>query len=280
MPDNIGTSVTQFVENQLATGQNGWTAETLSPGNLPVPQAFITPESVVADVQRAGPTTRRTFSPADFMTQPAALNDPALASRGFNSTPTTAPLTVGASVSAFNNFPAPAFLTDAVNRLNTTQSLRAMEQADFRQQLLDATLSGNFLAAEALRASAVQPGTSVGFGSAVLDPQIGQAALTQSEAAAHESSVRTSALQSATSQEEALRAQLMDVQRDIARVTPAGGQFGGSIIGSQGQSQERFQLQSQQRRIQRELERQQANLAQGGAFRPSGFSSPPIVIGI
>jgi hypothetical protein len=183
-------------------------------------------------------------------------------------------------VSAFNNFPAPAFLAGAVNQLNRTQSLRAMEQADFRQQLLDATLSGNFLAAEALRAAAVQPGTSVGFGSAVLDPNIGQAALTQSEAAASESAVRRGALSSATRQEEVLRQQLTDVQRNLARVTPTSSFGGGSIIGSQGQSNERFRLQSEQRRIQRELERQQANLAQGGAFRPSGFSSPPIVIGI
>jgi hypothetical protein len=153
-----------------------------------------------------------------------------------------------------------------------------MEQADFRQQLLNATLSGNYLAAEALRASAVQPGTSVGFGSAVLDPRIGQAAETQATAAAAESAVRRGALSDATTQERALRSQLEDVQRDLARLP--GQTFGFTPVGTPGQGQQRANLQSEQRRIQRELERQQANLSAGGAFRPSGFSSPPIVIGL
>jgi hypothetical protein len=174
----------------------------------------------------------------------------------------------------------PAFLTNAVDRLNSTQSLRAFDQAEFRQQLLDATLSGNYLAAEALRATAVQPGTSVGFGSAVLDPKIGEATMTAAQAAASESRVRTGALQSATSQEQALRKERDKLQRQITEQAPSTRFGGGGIIGSGPASSERFQLLSQQRRIQEELNRQQKNLAQGGAYRPSGFQSPPIVIGV
>ena len=256
-----------------------YTASTISPGNLKVPSAFVTPELVAENAAKAGPGEVRTFAVEDFLTGEVPLTDPGLASRGFSSAPTTAPLKVGASISAFNNQPVPAFLTDAVNRLNSTQSNRAQQQATFRNQLLDATLSGNFLAAEALRASAVQPGTSVAFGSAVLDPNIGTAALTASEAAAEESAVRTRTLSNASTQEEALRKQLQNVQKDLSRLTPTSGIGGGSVIGSQGAGSQRTQLQSQQRKIQRELERQQSNLAKGGAFQGSGFVSP-IVIGV
>jgi hypothetical protein len=239
--------------------------------------AFITPEQVAKEVSGAPQATPKTFSAEDFMTKPVPLNDPKLASRPFTSTPQV-PKTVGATVSAYSNVPVPPFLQGAIDQLNQTQSLRAMEQADFRQQLLDATLSGNYLAAEALRAAAVTPGSSVGFGSAVLDPNIGRASMTQATAAAQESRARVGALTDATTQEQALRGDLRRVQSELSRLP--GQSFGFSPLGTPSQGQQRVQLQSEQRRIQRELERQQANLAQGGAFRPSGFSAPPIVIGI
>lgn len=274
-----GVDLAAYVTSQMqASAPKGWSDQILSPGNLSVPQAFITPEQVAQRAKEAGPNEVKTFSIEDFMTQPVALNDPKLASRPYTSTPQV-PKTVGATVSAYSNVPVPAFLQGAINQLNQTQSLRAMEQADFRQQLLDATLEGNYLAAEALRASAVSPGASVGFGSAVLDPNIGYSAVIQGNAAAAESSARRAALTEATTQESSLRNQLSKVQGELSRLPSQ--TFGFSPIGiSSSQGQQRAQLQSEQRRIQQELDRQRDRLAAGGAYRPSGFASPPVVIGL
>lgn len=273
-----GVDLAGYVMSAMrAAAPQGWNDQILSPGNLSVPQAFVTPESVARDAQGQGPAQVRTFSPSDFMTQPVPLNDPKLASRPYTSTPQV-PTAVGATVSAYSNVPIPAFLQGAISQLNQTQSLRAMEQADFRQQLLDATLSGNYLAAEALRASAVSPGASVGFGSAVLDPNIGYATMTQAQAAAAESNTRRAALSEATTQERALRGQLERVQSELASMP--GQTYGFSPLGVPGQGERRANLQSEQRRIQQELERQRDRLSAGGAYRPSGFASPPVVIGI
>jgi hypothetical protein len=73
-------------------------------------------------------------------------------------------------------------LTNAVNQLNQGQSQQAMMQSEYRQKLLNAVLSGNYLAAEALRASSVGPGSSVSFGQAVVPPQVGQAAVINAQA--------------------------------------------------------------------------------------------------
>lgn len=270
-----GVDVAGYVQAQLSNRQNGWSATSISPGDLPIPASFITPEKVAAEAISAGPTQTKTFSVSDFLTKEAPLNDPALASRGFASSPTSVPKTVGASISAYTNFPAPAFLTDAVSQLNETQSLRAVQQAEYREKLLEATLGGNYLAAEALRATSVQPGTSVTFGSAVQNPQIGQAALQTSAAAAAESRVRTDALRSATNQETALRRQLADVERQLGSLP--GQQYGFTPLGIGGDTgMSRANLQSEQRRIQRELEKMRANLATGGAYRPTGYVPTPV----
>jgi hypothetical protein len=239
-----------------------------------LPPGFLSPEQVAQQSINSPSDAPRTISVEDFLTSPTALVDPKLGSRPFSSAPTSpdVPIRVGASVSAFGNAPAPAFLTAAVDRLNQTQAnFRSSEDA-FRGQLLDAVLGGNYLAAEALRASAVRPGTSVGFGAPVQNPQIGQGYLTSSQAAAGESKARTSALGSQTSQLAVLQGQLQQVERDLKGLGDGVGGFGGGgIIGQTGQGQQKAQLQSKQNQIRREIEKQQQTLASGGAFAPSGF---------
>jgi hypothetical protein len=250
-----------------------WKADALVDTNLPLPQGFLTPEQVAQ--QSGGPLeNQRTISVEDFLTTPTALVDPKLGSRGFSSAPTNSavPIQVGASVSAFGNAPAPAFLTDAVNRLNQTQSNFRTGEDAFRGKLLDAVLGGNFLAAEALRASAARPGTNIAFGAPVQNPDIGTGFLATSEAAAEQTQARTGFLNSQTNQLSVLQGQLKDIEGDLKGLPGSGGGFGGgSIIASTGSGNERAQLQSKQRQIQREIERQQQSLSQGGALQPSGF---------
>lgn len=259
-----------YIESRTGNTR-AWTAGSLTPAQLPVPPGFVSPEDVVAQSTSAGPAVPRTFTIDDFRTPNVPLNDPKLASRKFSSAPTTVPLSVPAQVSAYGNVSVPAFLTDAVNRLNASQSGQAALQNQYRQQLLDAVLSGNYLAAEALRASSVSPGAAVSFGQAVQSPQVGQAALLSSQATAQESATRTAALQSATTQPQALNYQLQLINKQLQGLPRAG--VGPSVGG-----EKRAQLQSEQFRIQRELQKQQQLLAQGGAFRPTNaYVSQPLV---
>jgi hypothetical protein len=255
-----------------------WSANTLQSaiGELPLPPGFLTPEQVAQNAINSPSEAPRTISVDDFLTSPTALVDPKLGSRQFSSAPTSSavPINVGASVSAFGNAPAPAFLTDAVNRLNQTQSNFRSSEDSFRGKLLDAVLGGNFLAAEALRASAARPGTNIAFGAPVQNPQIGQGFLASSQAAAGESNARTTAVNQQTSQLSTLQNQLRDVERDLKGLGTGGvgGFGGGSIIGNRGGgSGGKAQLQSKQNQIRREIEKQQSVLSSGGAFAPSGF---------
>jgi hypothetical protein len=248
----------------------GWTADSISPGVLSVPSPFLDPDEVVRNA-KATPSAASTVKPVtveDFMTEPVALNDPKLGSRRISSAPTTLPKTVGASISAYGNFQAPAFLTDAVNRLNQSQTSAARLQDEYRQQLLDAVLGGNYLAAEALRAASVVPGSSVSFGQAVTDPTVGKAYAEQAKAAAAESGARTDEYTRVTNETSDLENRLKSVTEQLGSMP-----FGGSSI--PGANVEQGNLLLEQFNIKRELDRQRDKLAQGGGYRPSGFASAP-----
>lgn len=238
-------------------GISGWNAGSISPGVLPTPPGFVTPEQVVEQAQSYTPVTK-TFSAADFLTKPVPLNDPKLASRPFSSAPTSTPLYSPITASAYSNAPVPSFLTNAINQLNQTQSLQASQQADTRQQLLDAVLSGNYLAAEALRASVVSPGASVGFGQSVQSPQVGQAqvlnALTKQQLA--ETVTEQAGAGGVPRRELFLSQQLEQLKKQQARV-PA--------LPAQAFGKRRTDLTKKQFDIRRELENlRQARLSGAG----------------
>lgn len=249
----------------------GWTANSISPGVLSVPSSFINPDEVVKKA-KATPSAASQVKPItveDFMTEPVALNDPKLGSRRVTSIPQGLPRETAGSISVYGNFQAPAYLTDAVNRLNQSQSSSARLQDEYRQQLLDAVLGGNYLAAEALRAASVQPGTSVAFGQQVADPNVGAGYAQQATAAAAESQQRTQAYSQLTNQQAQLQKRLQDIQTKIASA-PTGG-----IMSPLGSAGDQGNLQIEQFSIQRELDRQRQLLAQGGGYRPSGYASAP-----
>lgn len=254
----------------------GWTADSISPGVLSVPKAFINPDEVVKQA-KAAPSAASQVKPItveDFMTEPVQLNDPKLGSRKISSIPYGAGAPQkAASISAYGNFQAPAFLTEAVNRLNSQQSSAARMQDEYRQQLLDAVLSGNYLAAEALRASSVAPGASVAFGQQVADPNVGLGYAQQATAAAQESQQRTQALQSVTNEQMQLQQRLQDVTKQLASMPSGTG-----LMNPLGGSNQQGQLQIEQFSIKRELDRQRQLLAQGGGYRPSGYATTPVAL--
>lgn len=207
-------------------GGGAWSGSSIAPGDLPLPPGFLTPEEIAAKSKPFVQT--KFFTPEDFLTDPTALSDPKLASRVFSSAPTNTPLKVGGSVSAYSNVQVPAFLTNAVQQLNATQSSQAAMQEGFRQQLLDAVLGGNYLAAEALRASAVTPGASVGFGGSVQNPQVGQAAVIGAQAQKTQSQAVADTLrQKPTGQEFLLKSQLDRLDQQIAGSSSGFGFYGG-----------------------------------------------------
>lgn len=229
--------------------QNGWTAASITPPELPVPPGFLTPEQVVEQSKSYSPQVK-SFSAADFLTQPAQLNDPKLASRAYTSVPNNGtPISAPLSVSAYQGVNMPSFLTNAVNQLNQGQSQQALMQSEYRQKLLNAVLSGNYLAAEALRASSVNPGTSVTFGSAVVPPQVGQAAVVNAQSNQKATDVAVAAAKQPIQQQQQLNTQLQQVQQQLSNVAP------GFAAGP-----ERARLTSQQFSIQQELDKLQAAL--------------------
>lgn len=250
-----------------STGRSGWSTASIAPPQLPLPPGFLTPEQVAQQSIVSAQTEQfKPITADDFLTVPNQAADPKLESRTFSSTPTTQPVQVGASVSAFGNAPAPAFLTNAVNKLNATQSAFQSSENAFRNELLDAVLSGNYLAAEALRAAAVRPGTSVSFGGSVENPQIGQGYLLQSQSAADEAASRKQALGQQVAQTGALQAQLNSTEQQLRGIPRSS-----NTLATASQGQKTAGLQFQQRQLQQQLERQREILAGGGAFASSGF---------
>jgi hypothetical protein len=157
----------------------------------------------------------------------------------------------------------PAFLTNAVQQLNATQSSQAAMQEGFRQQLLEAVLGGNYLAAEALRASAVTPGASVGFGGAVQNPQVGQGAVLQGQAAKTQAQAVSDVLQQKpTGQEFILKSQLERLNKQISDAPSGFGFFGG---------EQKSALTSKKLQIQRELESLQKSGPKVNINLNSGF---------
>lgn len=260
----VNAGFNAYADSRQGSRSSGWTAGSISPGLLPMPPGFLAPEEIA---KRSTPITpTKTFTPADFMTSSVPLNDPKLASRMFSGVP-NAPISVGASIGVNQNIQVPAFLTNAVNQLNATQSLQASMQEGFRQQLLEAVLSGNYLAAEALRATGVSPGASVTFGQAVQNPQQGQAALVAAGAQATQAQAISNSLQGVPTQKERqLTMQLADVQQKLSAPTT-------NLI-NPNLGPDRAQLTQQQFAIQRELERLQQNVRKPTVVANSGFVSP------
>jgi hypothetical protein len=232
---------------------SGWTFETISPGELPVPPGFLTPEEVAA--QSAAWVTPKTISATDFLTSTPGLHDPKLASRAYSSVPQTLPKEVAATASVYGTANVPAFLTQAVNDLNQTQSARASLQEQYRQKLLDAVLGGNYLAAEALRAASVTPGAKVGFASAVQNPQVGQAAVVNAVTNQQVAKQQIAQARQPYNQQTMMQRELADVQRKISN-TPFGGP-------------EKAALTSRQYDIQRELKNLQTTIS--GAVNTSAW---------
>jgi hypothetical protein len=232
---------------------SGWTLDTISPGELPTPPGFLTPEEVAA--QSAAWVTPKTISANDFLTTTPGLRDPKLASRTYSSVPQTLPKEVAATASVYGTSNVPAFLTQAVNDLNQTQSSKAALQEQYRQKLLEAVLGGNYLAAEALRAASVTPGAKVGFASAVQNPQMGQAAVVNAVTNREVAKTQVDLARQPLNQQTLMQQELNQVQKKIAN-TPFGGP-------------EKAALTSRQYDIQRELKNLQTTIS--GATNASAW---------
>lgn len=90
--------------------------------------------------------------------------DSALSSRTSLLNPLTGVRETAAQVSTFKSDNAPQAIREQIESLNTNQSLRRALQEEFKNTLMKNAAAGDVYAAEALRATAVQPGASVGFG--------------------------------------------------------------------------------------------------------------------
>ena len=61
-------------------GGGPWSANSISPGDLPLPPGFLTPEQVAQRSIGSPADAPRTISVEDFLTAPTALVDPKLGS--------------------------------------------------------------------------------------------------------------------------------------------------------------------------------------------------------
>lgn len=143
-------------------GPNGWTAD-----------------SVVGAINAAAQAPIRA---EDLLTSTGDARDPSLESRKFMNpyTGVRDPAVVG---SLYAQPDTPAWLANEVAALNDEQALRRSAQAEvFNKVFEQATGGGGLPWLEVLRAAVLQPGVEAGFGSAVVDPNVGRAAMTEAEA--------------------------------------------------------------------------------------------------
>lgn len=211
----------------------GWTAATITPN---------------ADLQAAADTSldvNAPVTPDTLRTTPQALGDPTLGSRGFMSLPAGYAQPV-ARTSVYETPDAPAFLADAVARLNATQSGRATAHQNLIQQLLGAVGGGGqnaYLLAPALAAAVGATGGSGGGGGLSLapiqNPLIGQGYAELAKAQAE----RAKANAAAVNRVKSLQDQIFELQQR-QRQSPQAGTF--SWGGSSGNTQNQiFDLQRQ-----------------------------------
>jgi hypothetical protein len=93
-----------------------------------------------------------------------AVNDKALSSRTSLLNPLSGLQDVAFQVGVSQSHDIPGDIRQQMASLNSNQSLRRALQAEFQDRMMKAAQGGDVWAAEALRTSAVQPGTSVSFG--------------------------------------------------------------------------------------------------------------------
>jgi hypothetical protein len=132
-----------------------------------------TASSVVGPVNALG---QKSASAADLLTPGGYARDRKLASRSFMN-PNTGIRSPAISASVYRQPNMPAYLTQAVERLNMEQGLRRSLQSEWNNRILQAAATpgpNQYLWMEAARAASVSPGTAVTFSKAVQNPAIGE----------------------------------------------------------------------------------------------------------
>lgn len=150
---------------------SGWTARTIV---TPRPSA-VGPVNALA---------QNPISAAALRTTPSTLNDPVLGSRQY-ANPYTGGRQPVASSSVYAMSEVPPFLSQAVEALNTEQTMRRALQAEWNDRIFRQAQGAGpdaYLWHEALRAASVTPGASVAFGQSVQNPAFGRAAQTNAAA--------------------------------------------------------------------------------------------------
>jgi hypothetical protein len=176
---------------------SGWTAATITP-DTDLHSAADTSLDVNAPVRMPDEVLNAPITPDTLRTTPQSLGDPTLGSRQFMSLPAGFAQPV-ARTSVYETPEAPAFLADAVARLNATQSGRATAQQSLIQQLLGAVGGGGpnaYLLAPALTAAVGATGGGgggVSFGP-IQNPLIGQGYAQLAAAQAERARAQTSAV--------------------------------------------------------------------------------------
>lgn len=250
------------VPNLNFATNRGWTAATLTPDtNLASQMAAAlsfspdtSPEYRASETARinaglksnagASQNANAPITPDTLRTTPQALVDPSLGSRSFMSLPAGYAQPV-ARTSVYETPDAPAFLADAVARLNATQSGRATASQNLIQQLLGAVGGGGpnaYLIAPALAAAVGAAGGGGGGLSLapIQNPAIGAGYSQLAKAQAERANANTSAVKRAQS----LQDQIFGLQQQ-QRNTPQASTFswgGGSGANTQNQI---FDLQQQ-----------------------------------
>lgn len=153
----------------------GWTSATITAAN----QARSNAEAAGSAVGPVNAAAQANVSADLLRTTPSTLSDPTLGSRAFEN-PNTGVRDVAASGSVYNMSNVPAYLSQAVNSLNSEQTLQRSIQAEWNNRLMQnaQTSSDPYIWLEAIRAASVGPGSSVSFGQQIADPNQGHAALT------------------------------------------------------------------------------------------------------
>lgn len=132
-----------------------------------------TASSVVGPINAVG---QKSASAADLLTRGGYARDRKLASRDFMN-PNTGVRSPAIVASVYRQPNMPAYLTQAVERLNMEQGLRRSLQSEWNNRILrQAATPGpdQYLWMEAARAASVSPGAAVTFRQAVQNPMIGQ----------------------------------------------------------------------------------------------------------
>lgn len=184
----------------------GWTATTIGPSaklqsraGTALMGAATTPTPGPSSV---GPVNALAQLPitADVLRSPSMnLVDPTLASRPFVN-PNTGAREVAAQASVYQQPNVPAFLQEAVSKLNAEQALRRSMQSELLNKIMSNAQAGGpdaYLWQEALRAASVTPGAHVNFAAPIENPALAAAQQTAAQAYQQEAAQRTHAVMAA-----------------------------------------------------------------------------------